>query len=182
MDVELLVVPNCPPEKPAAVLLRSAVDDIGLTSVPFQLTVIDTSEAARAARVRRLPDDLARRCRPVRDTRSTCLSFLPPLPRPERSAGCERSTAGPQARRVRGRAPLTDLGADQVIADGLAAWGRGDLDALHSILDPAVTLRAMQPGPWDCENREQVIRLLRLRESQRDADEPRSVEVRKVDE
>jgi hypothetical protein len=42
MDVELLVVPGCPHEKPAAVLLRSALDDIGLTAVDFELTVIAT--------------------------------------------------------------------------------------------------------------------------------------------
>jgi hypothetical protein len=46
MDVELLVVPDCPHEKPAAMLLRSALDDIGLRTVEFQLTVIDTAEAA----------------------------------------------------------------------------------------------------------------------------------------
>jgi hypothetical protein len=40
MDVELLVVPDCPHEKPAAMLLRSALDDIGLRTVEFQLTVI----------------------------------------------------------------------------------------------------------------------------------------------
>jgi hypothetical protein len=46
MDVELLVVPDCPHEKPAAQLLRSALDDIGLTGLDFQRTVIDTQEAA----------------------------------------------------------------------------------------------------------------------------------------
>lgn len=76
---------------------------------------------------------------------------------------------------------MTNLAADRVIEHGLAAWGRGDFDAFETILDPAVTLRAIQPGPWDCENREQVIQLLRLRETQRGADEPRSVEVRRVD-
>jgi uncharacterized protein len=77
---------------------------------------------------------------------------------------------------------LTEIAADEVIERGLAAWGRGDLGALEMILDPAVTLRAMQPGPWDCENREQVMALLRLRETQRDVDESRSVEVRRVDD
>jgi hypothetical protein len=46
MDVELLVVPDCPHEKPAAVLLRMALDDIGLSAVDFQLTVIDSQEDA----------------------------------------------------------------------------------------------------------------------------------------
>ena len=54
---------------------------------------------------------------------------------------------------------MTKASAD-VIARGLAAWSRGDLDALESIRDPAVTPRAMQPGPWYFDNPEQVIRLL----------------------
>jgi len=47
MDVELLVVPDCPHEKPVAVLLRSALDDIGLEAVTVELTVIATEEDAR---------------------------------------------------------------------------------------------------------------------------------------
>jgi ketosteroid isomerase-like protein len=77
---------------------------------------------------------------------------------------------------------MTEASANDVIERGLAAWSRGDLDALETILDPAVTLRAMQPGPWDCDNREQVMHLLRLRDSQRGVDEPRTVDVRQVDE
>jgi glutaredoxin len=46
MDVELLVVPDCPHEEPAAALLRSALDDIGLSAVEFQVTLIDTQEDA----------------------------------------------------------------------------------------------------------------------------------------
>ncbi|MDP9092639.1 MAG: ankyrin repeat domain-containing protein [Actinomycetota bacterium] len=77
---------------------------------------------------------------------------------------------------------MTEASADDVIQRGLAAWSRGDLDALESILHPAVTLRAMQPGPWDCENREQVMQLLRRHKSQRSAGDPRSREVRRVDD
>ena len=77
---------------------------------------------------------------------------------------------------------MTEASADDVIERGLAAWSRGDLDALETILDPAVTLRAMQPGPWDCDNREQVMQLLRLRKSQRSAGDPRGGEVRRVDD
>lgn len=77
---------------------------------------------------------------------------------------------------------MTDLASDEAIERGLAAWERGDLDALETILDPAVTLRAMQPGPWDCESREQVMQLLRRRESQRNADDPLRVELRRLDE
>jgi hypothetical protein len=46
MDIELLVVPDCPNEDAAGALLRSALDDIGLRSVDYTVTVIDTQEAA----------------------------------------------------------------------------------------------------------------------------------------
>lgn len=50
------------------------------------------------------------------------------------------------------------------IERGLEAWMSGDLDALAAVLDPAVNLRAVEPGPWDCDGREEVMRLLRLRQ------------------
>jgi hypothetical protein len=46
MDVELLVVPDCPNEVPAAALLRTALDDVGLARIPVTRTVIDTQEHA----------------------------------------------------------------------------------------------------------------------------------------
>lgn len=72
--------------------------------------------------------------------------------------------------------------AGAAIENGLAAWTRGDLDALEQVLDPQVTLKAVEPGPWDCESREQVMALLRLRESQRPPDKPREMRVTRRDE
>ena len=46
MKVELLVVPDCANEQPAAELLRSALDDVGLAAVTFATTVVDTMDAA----------------------------------------------------------------------------------------------------------------------------------------
>jgi hypothetical protein len=46
MDVELLVVPDCPSEAPAAALLRSALTLAGLTSERFVVTVIADQQAA----------------------------------------------------------------------------------------------------------------------------------------
>lgn len=65
---------------------------------------------------------------------------------------------------------------------GLAAWTRGDLDALAQVLDPQVTLTAVEPGPWDCANRDEVMALLRLRESQRPKDHDRQVRVTRRDD
>jgi hypothetical protein len=46
MEVELLVVPGCAHQEAASALLGTALGDIGLGSLGFTLTVIDTLEAA----------------------------------------------------------------------------------------------------------------------------------------
>jgi hypothetical protein len=46
MDIELLVVPDCPNGPVAAALLRTALDDVGLTGSTFRTTVIDTQQRA----------------------------------------------------------------------------------------------------------------------------------------
>lgn len=46
VNIELLVVADCPNEQPAAALLRRALDDVGLGDVSFATTVIDTQQAA----------------------------------------------------------------------------------------------------------------------------------------
>ncbi|MFE4956536.1 hypothetical protein ACFRCW_21120 [Streptomyces sp. NPDC056653] len=49
MDIELLVVPNCPNEKPAAEQLRQALDDIGLHDTAWDTRVIvEQAEAEQA--------------------------------------------------------------------------------------------------------------------------------------
>jgi hypothetical protein len=60
---------------------------------------------------------------------------------------------------------VSDAPAHPDVRAGLAAWLRGDLDALEAVLDPAVTLRAIRPGPSDCENRDEVMALLRARQA-----------------
>lgn len=50
MDVELLVIPDCPGSDKASALLRTALDDIGLGETAFRVQVIDTDAAARARR------------------------------------------------------------------------------------------------------------------------------------
>ena len=50
MDVELLVIPQCPGTDEASELLRTALDDIGLADTPFTVRVIDTEDTARARR------------------------------------------------------------------------------------------------------------------------------------
>jgi len=50
MEVELLVIPGCPGSDAATVLLRRALDDIGLAGTPFTVWTIDSNEAAGARR------------------------------------------------------------------------------------------------------------------------------------
>lgn len=49
MDIELVVVPGCPNEAPAAALLRTALDQVGFTDHKFRVTVL-TDETAAARR------------------------------------------------------------------------------------------------------------------------------------
>ena len=50
VDVELLVIPQCPGAHEASELLRRALDDIGLAETPFAVRIVDTEEMARARR------------------------------------------------------------------------------------------------------------------------------------
>ena len=72
--------------------------------------------------------------------------------------------------------------ASAAIETGLAALTRGDLDALERVWDSHVTLKAVEPGPWDCASRQEVMALLHLRESQRPPGQPRAVKVTRHDD
>lgn len=48
MDVELLVIAQCPHTNDAQQLLRTALDDVGLVETPITTTVIETLDQARA--------------------------------------------------------------------------------------------------------------------------------------
>lgn len=50
MEVELLVIPECPGADEASVLLRTALNVIGLPEATFTVTLIDTDEVARERR------------------------------------------------------------------------------------------------------------------------------------
>jgi ketosteroid isomerase-like protein len=65
---------------------------------------------------------------------------------------------------------------DDLVQRGLRAWSEGDLDALEAVLDPAVTLRWIEPGDWDCSGRDEVMRLLRQRHAEARGAQPMRVE------
>jgi hypothetical protein len=50
MDVELLVIDQCPNEGDAAALLRRALDDVGLKRVPVRTRVVSTQDEAERLR------------------------------------------------------------------------------------------------------------------------------------
>lgn len=53
-----------------------------------------------------------------------------------------------------------------IATEGLDAWRRGDFDALEGILDASVNWRWFEPGEWDCQGRDDVMRTLRERYAQ----------------
>ncbi len=61
---------------------------------------------------------------------------------------------------------------------GLAAWQRGDVDALADLLDPDVELLWWTPGDWDCHGKDQVVALLTERLN---AEDPAEVEIEDID-
>ena len=46
VNIDLLVIPDCPHTDGAEALLRTALDDVGLGSIPIRVAVIETQEHA----------------------------------------------------------------------------------------------------------------------------------------
>lgn len=67
-----------------------------------------------------------------------------------------------------------------VIEQGLRAWINGDFDTLETVLDPQVSLRWVEPGPWDCTDRDEVMGLLRRRQSERHGHPPYPVQITRI--
>jgi ketosteroid isomerase-like protein len=53
-----------------------------------------------------------------------------------------------------------------IASEGLEAWRRGDFATLERILDPDVEWFWIEPGEWDCHNRDDVMRVVRERYEQ----------------
>jgi SnoaL-like domain len=77
---------------------------------------------------------------------------------------------------------VTRSDVEDPISVGLRAWLAGDLDALAAVLDPGVTLHWVEPGPWDCNGRDEVLNLLRQRQAERGARSPYPVQIERIDE
>jgi ketosteroid isomerase-like protein len=79
-------------------------------------------------------------------------------------------------------ADVTESELQDPITIGLRAWMAGDLDALAAILDPEVTLHWVEPGPWNCNGRDEVIDLLRERNAERAGRSPYPVQIERIDD
>jgi hypothetical protein len=58
---------------------------------------------------------------------------------------------------------MSDL---ELARHGLAAWKRGDFEALEDLLAPEATWRAIEPGEGDCESRDDILHTLKERYEQ----------------
>ena len=86
MDVELLVVADCPSEQPANELLGRALQEAGLTGVPIRTVVVGTAEEAELLNFRVHPP-LGRRRRSVPPAGAILRVVLPHLSAAPRLAG-----------------------------------------------------------------------------------------------
>jgi ketosteroid isomerase-like protein len=51
------------------------------------------------------------------------------------------------------------------------AWSSGDLDAIEAAFAPDARWRAVEDGPWNCENRAQILNVIRRNRERRGAPE-----------
>lgn len=54
----------------------------------------------------------------------------------------------------------------RLVHEGWEAWRRGEFDTVEAMFEPAATWRWYEPGEWDCENRDDILRTLRERHEQ----------------
>ncbi len=100
MDVELLVVADCPHESQAAALLQTALRDVGLVGVDVTTSVIDTPQQAEQRGFTGSPTILIDGSDPFAEpgqTSSAHVSRLSPPERPHRPPRPEDAPASAQA-------------------------------------------------------------------------------------
>jgi hypothetical protein len=56
--------------------------------------------------------------------------------------------------------------ADRFVRETWSALSSGDLSVLESALAPEAKWRAVEDGPWNCENRSMIVRVVRERGEQ----------------
>jgi hypothetical protein len=71
VDIDLIVVPGCPNEAPAAALLRTALDQAGLPDKSFRVTVVADEQAAARCGFRGSPTFLINGSDPFGDSAQT---------------------------------------------------------------------------------------------------------------
>ena len=82
------------------------------------------------------------------------------------TASTGRRQIGPAAGEVRAYPGDMNGKPTEIAREGLEAWRKGDFETIEEILDPNVEWRWFEPGQWDCQGRDDVIRTLRERYDQ----------------
>ncbi|MEA2459542.1 MAG: hypothetical protein QOC95_2514 [Thermoleophilaceae bacterium] len=54
----------------------------------------------------------------------------------------------------------------ELVRRAFEAFSCGDLEAVSEVLDPAVSYTWVEPGPWDCHNADEVLRVAEERHSE----------------
>ena len=53
------------------------------------------------------------------------------------------------------------MGHEELVRETWAALSRDDFGQLEAVLAPGARWRAVEDGPWNCENRSQILRVMR---------------------
>ena len=59
------------------------------------------------------------------------------------------------------------MGHEQQVRETWEALSRGDFDAVASVFAPQARWRAVEDGPWNCENRTQILNVMRENRARR---------------
>jgi hypothetical protein len=134
VNVDVLVIPDCPHRAAAEAFVRSALDDLGLRSVPVRVTVVETQEDAERLRLAGSPTILVDGWDP----------FAPPGAEPTLACRIYRDgDALPDAREL--RQALKRVAAEKNATPGLATcWccghQRADTEVVHLGNHPEVVV------------------------------------------
>ena len=55
----------------------------------------------------------------------------------------------------------------QLVRETWKAWSSGDLETIEAVLCPDARWRAVEDGPWNCDNRAQILEVIRRNRERR---------------
>jgi ketosteroid isomerase-like protein len=63
------------------------------------------------------------------------------------------------------------MGTTELVREMWRAWSSGDFDAIEAAFAPDARWRAVEDGPWNCDNRRQILSVIRRNRERRGAPE-----------